>query len=164
MTTAAAAPPSLAVALLGIEGAVPETVALRAGPLEASLDAGNLRHLRLHGREAVRGIGSVVRDRGTGAPAITGLAESDGPRAVRVPAVAMHAGIVAWFSNVTGRPHRIRVEGAPSAGGTLIRRLDADTFAHLRRGPEALEGMAEAASPDRIELGPDAMVRLGLPG
>lgn len=67
--------PSRAFRLFGTEEPVPETPVLRAGPLEASLDAGNLRHVRLHGREAVRAISYIVRDRnwGTYNPTITNL-------------------------------------------------------------------------------------------
>ena len=64
-----------AMKLFGTEEPVPECPVLRAGPLEASLDAGNLRHIRLHGREAIRAISYIVRDRnwGTYNPTITNL-------------------------------------------------------------------------------------------
>lgn len=67
--------PSRAIRLFGTEEPVPETPILRAGPLEASLDAGNLRHIRLNGREAIRAISYIVRDRnwGTYNPKITNL-------------------------------------------------------------------------------------------
>ena len=42
--------------LFGTEEPVPETPVLRAGPLECSLDAGNLRHIKIHGVEAIREI------------------------------------------------------------------------------------------------------------
>lgn len=165
--TTAAAPLSLAVALFGTEEAVPEAVTLRAGPLEASLDAGNLRH----GREAVRGIGFVARDRGRGTcvPAMTGLAESDDRRGVRALAVATPAGIVARLSNLTGRPRRIRVDGAPSAGRTSTRRLDAG---HLRASLPRSRGVGGdggggLARPDRaraLRRGPAGPARLSAAG
>lgn len=76
-----AAEPSRAIKLFGTEEAVPETPRLRAGPLECSLDAGNLRHIKLGGREAIRAISYIVRDRnwGTYNPEISNLRiEQDG--------------------------------------------------------------------------------------
>ena len=66
---------SRAMKLFGTEEPVPETPVLRAGPLECSLDAGNLRHIRLHGVEAIRAVSYIVRDRnwGTYNPEITNL-------------------------------------------------------------------------------------------
>jgi hypothetical protein len=67
--------PSRAIRLFGTEEPVPETPILKAGPLEASLDAGNLRHIKLQGREAIRAISYIVRDKnwGTYNPKITNL-------------------------------------------------------------------------------------------
>ncbi|MEK0085151.1 hypothetical protein [Benzoatithermus flavus] len=67
--------PSRAIRLFGTEEPVPETPTLRAGPLEASLDAGNLRHVKLAGREAIRAISYIVRDKnwGTYNPRISNL-------------------------------------------------------------------------------------------
>ena len=52
--------------LFGTEEPVPETPVLRAGPLECSLDAGNLRHIKIHGVEAIRAVSYIVRDRNWG--------------------------------------------------------------------------------------------------
>ena len=54
---------------------MPETPVLRAGPLECSLDAGNLRHIKVHGVEAIRAVSYIVRDRnwGTYGPEISNL-------------------------------------------------------------------------------------------
>ncbi|MGD9508087.1 MAG: hypothetical protein AB7I59_02890 [Geminicoccaceae bacterium] len=70
-----AAEPSLAMKLFGTEEPVPETPVLRAGPLECSLDAGNLRHIKVHGVEAIRAVSYIVRDRnwGTYNPEISDL-------------------------------------------------------------------------------------------
>ena len=67
--------PSRAMKLFGTEEPVPETPLLRAGPLECSLDAGNLRHIKLHGVEAIRAVSYIVRDRnwGTYNPEISDL-------------------------------------------------------------------------------------------
>ena len=72
--------------LFGTEEPVPETPVLRAGPLECSLDAGNLRHIRLHGVEAIRAISYIVRDRnwGTYNPEISDLAIEQDARGFRV--------------------------------------------------------------------------------
>ena len=66
---------STAMKLFGTEEPVPETPLLRAGPLEASFDAGNLRHIKIAGREAIRAISYIVRDRNwaTYTPEITNL-------------------------------------------------------------------------------------------
>ncbi|MFL5335300.1 MAG: hypothetical protein ACJ8H8_19435 [Geminicoccaceae bacterium] len=66
---------SRAMKLFGTEEPAQETHLLRAGPLEATLDAGNLRHVRLHGVEAIRAISYIVRDRnwGTYNPEISDL-------------------------------------------------------------------------------------------
>ena len=72
---------SHAMTLFGTEEPVPETPVLRAGPLECSLDAGNLRHIKVHGVEAIRAVSYIVRDRnwGTYNPAISDLkVEQDG--------------------------------------------------------------------------------------
>jgi hypothetical protein len=49
--------------LYGTEQEVPPTVLLRAGPLSAELDAGNLRWLRWNGVKMLRAVSYVVRDR-----------------------------------------------------------------------------------------------------
>ncbi len=83
--------PTRAVMLFGTEEPPAETRVVRAGPLTAELDAGNLRYIRYHGREAIRAISYVVRDRywGTFNPEITNLevAESAGGFTVTYDAV-----------------------------------------------------------------------------
>ena len=63
------------VLLFGTEAEVPARYDLGAGALTAELEDGNLRHIRIGGREAIRGIAYLVRDRnwGTYAPAIENL-------------------------------------------------------------------------------------------
>ena len=79
-------PTSSALKLFGTDEPVPETPLLRAGPLEASLDAGNLRHIKLGGREAIRAISYIVRDRnwGTYNPEISNLRVDQDPAGFRV--------------------------------------------------------------------------------
>lgn len=54
--------PSRAVKLFGTEEPVAEMLTLSAGPLEACLDAGNLRYIKVAGKEAIRGIAFLSRD------------------------------------------------------------------------------------------------------
>ena len=75
--------PSRAIMLFGTEEPAAETRLLKAGPLTAELDAGNLRYIRYRGREAIRAIAYVVRDRlwGTCNPEIRDLeVEEDADR------------------------------------------------------------------------------------
>ena len=75
--------PSRAIMLFGTEEPAAETRLLKAGPLSAELDAGNLRYIRHSGREAIRAISYVVRDQfwGTFSPEIRDLAvEETGDR------------------------------------------------------------------------------------
>ena len=67
--------PSNAVRLFGTDEAAEPMRILKAGPLEASFDAGNLRYIRMGGKEALRAVAFIVRDRnwGTYNPAITNL-------------------------------------------------------------------------------------------
>jgi hypothetical protein len=94
--------------LFGTEEPVPETATLRAGPLEASLDAGNLRHVTIAGREAVRAVSFVVRDRdwGTYGPAITNLDVRQGPDGFTVTYDALCEDATQAFR------YRARIEGS----------------------------------------------------
>ena len=67
--------PSRAIMHFGTEEPAAETRRLKAGPLTAELDAGNLRYIRYGGHEAIRAISYVVRDQywGTFNPEIRAL-------------------------------------------------------------------------------------------
>ena len=67
--------PSRNVRLYGTEQPPAEPRVLRAGALSAELDAGNLRHVRIAGVEAIRAVSFIVRDRdwGTYEPEISNL-------------------------------------------------------------------------------------------
>ncbi|MCY4286598.1 MAG: hypothetical protein OXC65_14820 [Thiotrichales bacterium] len=54
--------PSRAIMRFGTDEPAAGTRLLTAGPLTAEFDAGNLRYIRHHGREAIRAISYVVRD------------------------------------------------------------------------------------------------------
>lgn len=77
---------SRAIKLFGTEEPPAETRLLRAGPLTAELDAGNLRYICYDGREAIRAISYVVRNQfwGTFNPEISDLTveETEGRFAV----------------------------------------------------------------------------------
>ncbi len=66
---------SSSIKLFGTDEPVPETRVLRAGPVTAELEGGNLRYIRYQGREAIRAVSYVVRDEfwGTYNPAIAGM-------------------------------------------------------------------------------------------
>jgi hypothetical protein len=67
--------PSRAIALFGTEEPVTPVKLLRAGPLTAELDRGNLRAIRIGGQEAIRALAFIVRDKdwGTYSPTIENL-------------------------------------------------------------------------------------------
>ena len=72
--------PSLAIKLFGTEEVVIPPRILKAGPLTAELDSGNLRHIRFGGVEVIRAISFIVRDRnwGTYNPTILDLEVREG--------------------------------------------------------------------------------------
>lgn len=58
--------PSRAVMLFGTEEPVTPAELLRAGPLTCELEAGNLRYIRIGGKEALRALSFIVRDKDWG--------------------------------------------------------------------------------------------------
>ncbi len=67
--------PTREIMLFGTNEPVVPPVFLEAGPLSAELEAGNLRYIRFHGREMLRAVSFIVRDRnwGTYRPDISDL-------------------------------------------------------------------------------------------
>lgn len=67
--------PSRLVCLFGTEEPVEAPIILKAGPLSAEFEAGNLRYIRFHGVEMIRAVSYIVRDRnwGTYNPKISNL-------------------------------------------------------------------------------------------
>jgi hypothetical protein len=59
---------------------------LQAGPLTAEFEGGNLRHIRYHGREMIRAVSFIVRDKnwGTYAPHIAHLKFHEEPETFRI--------------------------------------------------------------------------------
>ncbi|GBD44179.1 hypothetical protein HRbin40_01663 [bacterium HR40] len=100
--------PSQAIRLFGTEEPQGELRPLRAGALECTLDAGNLRWIRIHGREAIRAVAFVVRDRdwGTYNPAIDALEVREEPEGFVVAYAARCADArqaLRYRARITGR-------------------------------------------------------------
>ena len=97
-------PISDSVRLCGTDEPVEAPKILRAGPLSAELAAGNLRHIRYHGREMIRAISFIVRDNnwGTYAPQISQLDFHEGPDAFRVSYEALIEGEFCYSAVITG--------------------------------------------------------------
>jgi D-apionolactonase len=75
-----------AIRLYGTDEPVEPPRILRAGPLTVEFEAGNLRHIRYHGREMIRAVSFVVRDKnwGTYAPQIGRLHLLEEPEVFRL--------------------------------------------------------------------------------
>ncbi|QDA35971.1 hypothetical protein E4191_17640 (plasmid) [Paracoccus liaowanqingii] len=78
--------------LAGTDQPQPDRRSLSCGPSRVTLEEGRLRHLRVDGVEAIRGLAFLVRDRdwGTVAPRISDLRIDETPRATRVTYRADH--------------------------------------------------------------------------
>ena len=105
--------PSRAIMLFGTDEPAAEARPLKAGPLTAELDAGNLRYIRHGGREAIRAISYVVRDElwGTFNPEIRDLAVDETDDSFTVTYSALCSGGEQRFA------YRVRITG--NADGTL---------------------------------------------
>lgn len=140
-----AAEPSRAMKLFGTEEPIPETPVLRAGPLECSLDAGNLRHIKIHGVEAIRAVSYIVRDRnwGTYNPEISDLRIDQGEGGFKVSYRAVCRDAQQAFA------YTARIEG--DAVGNLVFVADGEAltdFLTNRTGfvvLHPLEGVSDAA-------------------
>ena len=115
--------PSRAVMRFGTDEVPPETRLLTAGPLSVELDGGNLRYVRIGGREAIRAISYVVRDRfwGTYAPVLTDLEVREDADGFRVSYAATCSGTNESFSYsavIEGRADGRLTFSATGAGDT----------------------------------------------
>src|SRR6201982_4342881 len=92
------------IRLYGTDESVEAPRILQAGPLSAELDAGNLRHIRYHGREMIRAISFIVRDTnwGTYAPEISQLEVQEMPGSFRVSYEAVIEGEFGYSAVITG--------------------------------------------------------------
>jgi hypothetical protein len=98
-----------AIKLFGTEEPVPERRVLRAGPVTATLEAGQLRWIRIGEAEAIRGIAFLIRDRNwsTAVAEISNLTvdESGGGFRVAFDAVCATAdGELVWRGDFSGSP------------------------------------------------------------
>lgn len=78
--------PSRAIALFGTDEPVADAKTLRAGPLTVEFDNGALRYVKVGGKEAIRNIAFVVRDKdwGTYNPVLRNLKIGQGPSGFEV--------------------------------------------------------------------------------
>ena len=105
--------PTRSIMQFGTDEPAAEARPLKAGPLTAELDAGNLRYIRHGGREAIRAISYVVRDElwGTFSPEIRDLAVDETDDSFTVTYSALCSGGEQRFA------YRVRITG--NADGTL---------------------------------------------
>src|SRR6201984_473531 len=106
---------SNSIRFYGTDESVEAPRILEAGPLSAELDAGNLRHIRYHGREMIRAISFIVRDKnwGTYAPKISQLEVQEAPGSFRVSYEAVVEGEFCYSAVITGEAN-----GSLSFSGT----------------------------------------------
>lgn len=111
-------PSERALILFGTGEPVDPPRELVAGPLAVQLDRGNLRYLRWHGLEVVRGIAFVLRDAswGTHSPAISDLVAAESADAFEVTYEARRDGPEGDFA------YSVRITG--DATGTLAFRAN----------------------------------------
>jgi hypothetical protein len=137
------------VRLFGTDEPVAEPIMLRAGPLSAELEDGNLRYIRFNGREMLRAIAYIVRDKnwGTDRPQIENLQvlQDSATFSVTYAAVAGGAGQQLRY--------RARIEGR--ADGSLSFEADGEPvtrFVTNRTGFVVLHPISGVAGePCRIE-------------
>ena len=99
--------PSPNLRLFGTEEPAAPCRVLRAGPLSAELEDGNLRHIRFAGHEMIRAVSCIIRDRnwGTYGPEITDLAieeNADRFRVTYAARIADHAQALRYTAAIEG--------------------------------------------------------------
>ena len=118
--------PSRAIKFFGTEEPIAPVRLLKAGPLTAELEGGNLRYVRLDGVEMLRAISFIVRDRNwaTYSPQIRDLSisENDDGFSVSYDAIAGGGGQEFRYSAlITGRPDgTLRFEGHGAAATDFL--------------------------------------------
>jgi len=95
---------SESVRLYGTDETVETPRIIRAGPLTAELEAGNLRHIRYHGSEMIRAISFIVRDKnwGTYAPQIFPFDFQESSNSFRISYEASVEGEFRYSAVITG--------------------------------------------------------------
>jgi D-apionolactonase len=140
---------SRSVRLFGTEEPVQEAIILRAGPLSAELEDGNLRYIRFNGSEVLRAISYIVRDKnwGTYRPHILGLQ-------IRQDGETFSVSYEAITSDASQRfRYRARIEGRADGSLSFAAKGEPETnFATNRTGFVVLHPIAGVAGePCRIE-------------
>ena len=131
-----------ATALFGTDEGIPEARQLRAGPVTATLENGQLRWVKVNGVEALRAVSFLIRDSTwlTAAPEILDLRVDQGEASFSVEFGARCVtkdGNITWLGKIEGRP-----DGSIAFEGTA--RPDRD-FTTCRTGfvvLHPLEGVA----------------------
>src|SRR5215475_5898117 len=130
------------IRLYGTDESVEAPRILQAGPLSAELDAGNLRHIRYHGREMIRAISFIVRDKnwGTYAPKISQLDLQEASDAFRVSYEAVIEGQFRYSAVITGEANgSLSFSGAGNAISDFLTNRTGFVVLH------PIEGVAGAA-------------------
>ena len=114
------------------------------GRSNASLDAGNLRHIRLRGREAIRAISYIVRDRnwGTYNPEITEPADRAGRGRLSRSATTRSAA-------TRSRPSPTARGSRPTPSGNLSFEAEGEALDRLRHQPHRLRRPAPGRGRER---------------
>jgi hypothetical protein len=172
-----------AIKLFGTEEPVPERRVLRAGPVTATLEAGQLRWIRIGDAEAIRGIAFLIRDRNwsTAVADISNLQidESGGGFRVTFDAVcATGDGELLWRGDFSGRPDgTIRCEAVACSERDFVTARTGFVILHPLQGvigrPMRIEHtdgsveegvVPEAISPGQPYFNVRAMTHEPLPG
>ncbi len=140
--------PSRAIRLFGTEEPLPERRRLVAGPLECTLEAGNLRWIRIAGVEAIRSLAYIVRDRnwGTYNPEIRDLVVDQRGDGFTVSYEATAADATQAYR------YRARIEGRPD--GSLVFAAEGEALSDFltnRTGFVVLHPVGVAGAPVTVE-------------
>lgn len=140
-------PPSREIMYFGTEEPVPPARIVRAGPVSARFDAGNLRWLSIGDVEILRAVQFIVRDRnwGTYGPKIDNLQieEGDGRFRITYDAVCADAGQRLSYSAV--------IEGSAERISFVVRGRTETDFVTNRTGFVVLHGVeGVAGAPVRV--------------
>ena len=117
--------PSMNLRLTGTEEPVMPSRILRAGPLSAELESGNLRYVRYDGAEIMRAVSFIVRDRnwGTYNPEITNLEIEENGNGFRVRYAARTGDASQCFryrATITGTPTSITFQASGGSEGPFL--------------------------------------------
>ncbi|RUT32825.1 hypothetical protein EMQ25_06705 [Arsenicitalea aurantiaca] len=140
--------PSRAIRLFGTEQPVTPPRILRAGPLTAELEAGNLRYIRFGGIEVIRAISFIVRDRdwGTYDPVIEDLTVDERADGFVVTYTARAADAAQAFS------YSAHIEGQASGRLVFSSRGTAETDFLTNRTGFVILHPIDGVAGERVEM------------